>query len=382
MNAFEVLYVFGGVLVAALIPLYAVAYLVYYLIGLPLRRQERARLFLDLASTGLAQGRSIEQTVVAISHTRDSTLGVRFHLLAAYLESGWNLVPALEKVGGLLPPQLVAMLKVGQEIGDPRRVLPACRVLLRDGASQVQSAYNYFVVLAFVLIPAIPALFWTMSVYVLPRYRAIFADLLETGALPVMPFAVAALLSKIQIVLALLFYVGAVFYIGGPRLFDWLRAGLSVPTLDGMVFRVPWRRKRMQRDFAAMLAVLLDAGVPEPRAVSLAAASTANAVFARRAERIVSQLRQGTSLTEAITALDDSGEFRWRLTNALHAGRNFLTALEGWLESLDARAFRQQQAFAQVLTTGLVLYNGIMVAFFAIFVFRGFNMIIEEGVLW
>ena len=102
-----------GVLVAGLIPLYALLYLLYFIIGLPLRRQERARLFLDLISTGLAQGRSIEHTVVSIAHSQDPSVGVRFHLLAAYLESGWNLVPALEKVGGLLPPQLTAMLKVG-----------------------------------------------------------------------------------------------------------------------------------------------------------------------------------------------------------------------------------------------------------------------------
>jgi type II secretory pathway component PulF len=371
-----------GVLVAGLIPLYALLYLLYFIVGLPLRRQERARLFLDLISTGLAQGRSIEHTVVSIAHSQDPSVGVRFHLLAAYLESGWNLVPALEKVGGLLPPQLTAMLKVGEEIGDPRRVLPACRTLLKDASSQVQSAYNYLVVLAFVLIPVIPALFWIMAVFVVPRYRAIFADLLEGATLPSMPFALAAALSQIQIVLALLFYVGAVFYIGGPRLFAWLGAGLHIPTLDGIVFRVPWRRKRMQRDFAAMLGVLLDAGVPEARAVSLAAASTANGAFIRRAERVIAQLGQGVSLTEAIAGFDETGEFRWRLSNALRSGRNFFGALEGWLESLDARAFRQQQAFAHVLTTALVLYNGAMVALFAVFIFRGITAVIEEGVLW
>jgi type II secretory pathway component PulF len=381
MKTLTLFVVCGGGLVTALIPLYALAYLLYYLIGLPLRRQERARLFLDLVSTGLDQGHSIEQTVVSIARSRDRSVGVRFHLLAAYLESGWNLVPALEKVG-LLPPQIVAMLRAGQEVGDARRILPACRTYLKDGASQVQSAYNYLIVLAFVLIPVVPALFWVMSVFIMPKYQAMFADLMEGGALSPMPFRLAATLSRIQFALALLFYLGALFYVGGPRLYSWLTAGFSFPSLDGLVYRVPWRRKRMQRDFAAMLGVLLDAAVPEARAVSLAAKSTANAAFVRRAERVAAQLGQGVALTDALAGFDESGELRWRLSNALRAGRNFFAALEGWLESLDARAFRHQQAFAQVVTTSLVFYNGLMVALFAVFVFHGFTALIQEGLLW
>jgi type II secretory pathway component PulF len=368
--------------IAGLIPLYAFSYLLYFLVGLPLRRQERARLFLDLIETGLTQGRSIENTIVSISRSRDQSVGVRFHLLAAYLESGWKLVPALEKVGTLVPPQFVAMLRVGEEIGEPRRILPACRALLKDATSQIQSAYNYLVVLAFVLIPVVPALFWMMTVFVLPRYKAIFAEMLEGEVLPPVPFELAALLSQIQLGVALLFYIGAIFYVGGPRLISWLQAGLSVPNFDWLLYRIPWRRKRMQRDFAAMLGALLDAQVPEERAVALAGASTANRSFMKRATGVVAQLRQGVKLTEAIAGLDESGEFRWRLANAIHSGKNFLLALAGWLDALEAKAFQQQQAFAQLVTTAFVLYNGLMVTLFAVFVFHGITMMIDEGVLW
>ena len=368
--------------VAGLIPLYAFFYLVYVSIGLPLRRQERARLFLDLVQTGLASGRSIEDTVVSISRSGDTSIGVRFHLLAAYLEGGWDLASALQKSAGLLPPQMTAMIRVGQEIGDPRRVLPACRALLNDAASHMQSAYNYLIVLAFVLLPVIPALFWVMTVFVLPKYQQLFADLRESAPLSALPFHWAAILSQVQIVLALFFYVGAVFYVGGPRLVAWLGAGLFLPKIDGLLYRVPWRRKRMQRDFAGMLGLLLDATVPEERAVALAADSANNRAFARRAEKVVSSLRQGVPLPQALAAIDPSGEFHWRLTNALRSGKNFFAALTGWLEGLDAQAFRQQQTFGQLVTTGLVLYNGLMVALFAVYVFGGFTAVIEEGVLW
>jgi type II secretory pathway component PulF len=138
----------------------------------------------------------------------------------------------------------------------------------------------------------------------------------------------------------------------------------------------------MQRDFAAMLGVLLDAEVPEERAVLLAAESANNSLFMRRAEAVVGQLRQGATLAEALGKLDDTGEFPWRLANALHSGKNFFAALSGWLEALDARAFQQQQAFAQVITTALVLYNGVMVSLFAVFIFHAVVMVIDDGLSW
>jgi type II secretory pathway component PulF len=151
---------------------------------------------------------------------------------------------------------------------------------------------------------------------------------------------------------------------------------------DRLNCALPWRRKRLQRDFASMLALLLDGGVPEPEAVALAADCTANFLFIRRAQRAIGALKQGVKLTEAIQIMDDSGEFRWRLTNALHAQGGFFKAIAGWNESLDAKAFQQQQATAQVVTSGLVVMNGLFVGTIAVSVFSVLIAIINRGVLW
>ena len=39
---------------------------------------------------------------------------------------------------------------------------------------------------------------------------------------------------------------------------------------DRLLFLLAWRRKRLQRDFSTILAVLLDSEVPESEAVTLA----------------------------------------------------------------------------------------------------------------
>src|ERR1700690_3427816 len=80
---------------AAVVVLPLLSYGFYLLLTLPLRRQERARLFLHLLETGFKEGRSPESVITAVSETRDRSVGVRFHLLAAYIKSGYRLGDAL-----------------------------------------------------------------------------------------------------------------------------------------------------------------------------------------------------------------------------------------------------------------------------------------------
>ena len=150
--------------------------------------------------------------------------------------------------------------------------------------------------------------------------------------------------------------------------------------VDWIAWQVPWKRKRMQRTFSAMLAVLLDGGVPEVEAVKLAGDSTANDICRRRAQKISAALAQGVPLAEAVRAFDDTGEFHWRLSNATQGGGGFLKTLRGWHEALDAKAFQQEEATAHVVTSGLVILNGIVVALLAMATF-GVLVAILNGML-
>ena len=175
------------------------------------------------------------------------------------------------------------MLKVGAEIGDIGKVLPACQALLRDGISQVAKGHSYLVVLALVIAPFGTAVLTTLAIWVFPKLNDVAAAM---GVAP--PYLLVslnehrALVISILSVLFCLFYFGAFVYVGGPRVLSWF--GVAFPfLLDRVFYGIPWKRKRMQRDFSTMLALLLDAGVPEERSVKLAAESTDNSVFIDRA---------------------------------------------------------------------------------------------------
>ena len=67
-----VIYLFLG-----LAPVCGVTYLIYFLLTLPLRRNERARLFLDLLELGLNEGRRPEAAIVGAAASRARSLGAR-----------------------------------------------------------------------------------------------------------------------------------------------------------------------------------------------------------------------------------------------------------------------------------------------------------------
>jgi len=362
-----------------------VLYLFYFLLTLPMRRNERARLFLDLLELGLKDGRAPEATVLAVSASRDRTVGVRFHLLATHLQTGLRFVDALEKVPHLLPAQVRAMLAVGQRIGNLSKVMPACRQLLKDGISQVRGALNYLVILTFCITPFTVLIPVMISTRIMPKYKEVFANMSE-GPLPAFTRLIFGLshsgaLLAVQIAFLCFVWLVILAYVGGPRLHGWLNR-LSPSLTEGLLAHLPWRRKRLQRDFSAMLAVLLDSGVSEAEAVTLAAEATANPVFIHRASKTRQRLNDGVSLPEALRAMDDSGELQWRLTNALHRRGGFLRALASWHEALDARAFQLEQAAAQTTTTILVLLNGLTVAAVVIAVFLLLIQLINQATLW
>jgi type IV pilus assembly protein PilC len=371
-------------LLLGVVPICGVSYVIYFLFTLPLRRNERARMSLDLLELGLKEGRTPEATIVGVAATRDQSLGVRFHLLAAYLEQGLRLSQALEKVPQFLPPQVRAMLNTGERIGDTRKVLPACRLLLRDSVSSVRGALNYLILLAFVATPVMAVLPLLFRIFVLPKFKEVFWGMLENQQLPAftrLVFAGNGITTLIQLGIVAIVWLAMLAYLAGPQLHAWLHP-VFPGAQDWLLSRIPWRHKRLQRDFSAMLAVLLDAEVPETEAVSLAAQSTANFAIIRRAQKVRALLQEGVKLPEAMRALDNSPELQWRLSNALGRGAGFVRALTGWHEALDAKAFQLEQSAAQITTTVLVLVNGLIVGSFMIAIFLAIITLINQATLW
>ncbi len=340
--------------------------LVHFLLTLPMRRAERARLFLDLLEGALQRGQPVEAMVLSAARSGDPALGAPFHSLAARIEGGLRFKDALERAPRFLPPQISAILRAGDTLGDLRRVLPACREILREHPAGVRSALHYMLMVVFFFSPAFVAVVLITMLKIVPKFKEIAANLMHAQLWPITRFVFAhgLWLVTAEIAVALFLFAGAAAYIAGPRLTAWFQ-WRGLPLVDWLAWKLAWKRKALQRTFSAMLAVLLDGGVPEASAIRLAGDCTANEICRRRARRAIAALEQGVKLDEAVRAFDDTGEFHWRLANATHARGGFLEALDSWHESLDAKAFQQEQAAAHALTTAVVILNGVFVALVA-----------------
>lgn len=367
-------------------PIGIVSTLVYLFLTLPPRRAEQARLFLDVLETGLKRGDSPERTILDVSETRERTLGVRFHLLAARIEEGMTLGQALLVTRTALPATVAEIVSVGASQNTVAALLPAARVAQNETGSRLRTGLNYVIVLFFVLGPCAAVLLTGFLTRVGPRMQQMFVDLSEDVGLqpPLLSrFVFESVWALPGISLGILSGVClfAVLWIWGEGALRLARRFFgSIP--DRLLLLAPWRRYRAQRDFTAVLAALLDAGLNEADALRLAARATANQAIVARAKNSSAELAAGQPLPAALRALAIGEGFHWRWTNALRAGKDFFAALRGWHEWLNAKAFQQEQAATHAITTGFVLLNGAIVLLVVAAVFQVITAIIDIQVLW
>ena len=361
---FLVIFLWYAVLI--LLPGGAFAVVLHFLLSLPMRRRDRALFFLDLLETVVDRDQPVEQAILSAAENHDRAIGVRFFMVAAHIEDGARLGEALEKVPAFLPPQVSAMIRAGEKLGDLKKVLPACREVLRVAPDTVRSTMHYMVAILLLFAPAAIWLISLLTMFVVPKFREVAAGVGQ-HVWPMADFVFQIIPELIAFEAVLFCALAAItaIYIGGPGFVRWFQFR-SVPVVDWITWHIPWKRKKLLRAFSAMLSVLLDGGVPEPMAVWLAGDSTANEICRRRAQRVVAALKQGAKLDDAVRTFDDTGEFHWRLANATHARGGFLSALHGWHEALDAKAFQQEETATHAFTSGLVILNGVVVGLIAV----------------
>ncbi len=160
-----------------LVPGGAFSIAIHFLLSLPMRRRDRALFFLDLMETVLQRGQPLEPAILAAAENHDRAIGVRFYMVAAHIEGGARLGEALEKEPRFLPPQINAMLRVGEKLGDLKKVLPACREVLRVAPDTVRSTTHYMVAILLMFAPVACLLISTLSVFVIPKFKDVAAGM-------------------------------------------------------------------------------------------------------------------------------------------------------------------------------------------------------------
>ena len=221
---FQFLFSFFWFALVILLPGVAFAVLVHYLLALPMHRRDRGRFFLDLLETVLQRGQPVEEAIISAAENHDRAIGVRFFLVAAHIEGGARLGEALEKEPAFLPPQVNAMLKAGEKLGDLKKVLPACREVLRVAPDTVRTTMHYMVAILMLFAPISVFMIGLLSTFVIPRFKEVAAGM-GAQLWPISKFVFALNDSHILVGFEALIFLGLVLviliYIGGPRFIHW-----------------------------------------------------------------------------------------------------------------------------------------------------------------
>lgn len=348
----------------------------------PYRWLERARMLLTVIEAGLERGGGAEHAIIELSRRREQSLGAEFHRLAAHLEQGIPLGEALDKVPGLLPANILGVLKVGLHIRNLPRVLPAARRLLDESSRAQREAVGDVSFMAAATTMVLLGISFLLSANVFPKFEQLFKD----SEIPLPALATAFMAHRDAWFVSLVAWLGFIaaascLYLGGPQTATWLD-NRSPWLVRWITNRFPWQRRRMQRDYSLLLALLLDAGVPEETAVSTAASLSGNAFWRPRADRVVADLREGVWLPEAVRHLDDTGEMQWRAQFSRAQLKPLLPALAGWHESLEAQAFRLERMACDGTNMIFILGCGAGVGLVCVVMFNLLISLMEGVTLW
>jgi type II secretory pathway component PulF len=308
------------------------------------------------------------------------------------VEQGLSFPKALLFSGSYLPGNVRAVLQAGLVYGDAKRVVSAAFDALGENALKVQTQLNYAFVLLMIVTPASLLLlpFWRIAIW--PKMAAIWDSMVAEDATMgstsiAMPALTLFLTNNAFIITFAYFAAIAVLFaaillylvnpvLGTPRFGFWRRI------TDSALLWLPWLELRCFRTFSIMLGTFLDSGLKEEEAMRLAAASTNNISFERRIKPALNSLAEGRALDKALESIEPTGEFSWRLSNALRSRSGFLQALSGWHETLEARATRAEEVMAHACTTAFVLLNGVLIGTIVVSVFLLFVTLLNEAVLW
>jgi type II secretory pathway component PulF len=333
-----------------------------------MRHRERALCLIRAIEAATRRGRNLGHAFEELGAWGDVEFGWRLQVAADRMRQGTSLAAALGEVRFLLPDRVVRILAAGEASGDVRRALPICRQAIHDVQSRGRTLQSFIVALLSGGLFIIPAVFGVIAGYVLPQFEQMMRDLAIDHALSAPVFWIWHPLFPLVGVLVTLAVVWCVFF--G---LDWLRY-LGIP--------LPWLRTRQRRDFAGVLAMMLDAGAPEDQAILAAAQSVGRRRVERWGERAADAVRAGTPLPQAVQTVDPAGELRWRMENAARGDRRFVDALRGWQRALDARADRYEDAAVHVVSTAFVLLSGAMVGLVCIGIFGLLLSVVREAAPW
>lgn len=255
-------------------------------------------LFTRQLGTMVGQGVTLSKSLEQLQKGEKPIFQAVIKQVADDIATGFTFSDAIARHPMIFNPMYVAVCQSGEVAGALDRVLEGLANYLEDlyvMRQKVKTATRYPTVLfIFVTIMVVGILY-----KLVPTFENIYKGMGANLPLPTQVLITLSHVVRNHFILAVIAMIAA---------FIAFRVGLNMPAFkaiyDRNVLRIPViggvLTKSIWAVFARTMALLLDAGTPILKAVEIASAAVDNRFYAARLERVYTNLKRGTQLSEAL----------------------------------------------------------------------------------
>ena len=243
---------------------------------------------------------------VLAKQERDSVLKKTMNKVADSIQGGTTFSEALAQHPRIFNDLYVNMVKAG-ELGGVLEVVLTRLAEFQEKAQKIKNKVLAAMVYPLIVLVLAVGIMTFLLVFIVPRFEAIFHDMLGDKPLPTITIFVIGVSAFVQDHWAIL--LGAlVAFIVGYKIIARTRAGRNI--LDRIKLRAPLFgdliRKTAISRFSRTLGTLVTSGVPILQALTITRETAGNTVIARAISHVHDSVKEGESI---VVPLEASGAF-------------------------------------------------------------------------
>jgi type IV pilus assembly protein PilC len=243
---------------------------------------------------------------VLAKQERDSVLKKTINKLADSIQGGTTFSEGLAQHPRIFNDLYVNMVKAG-ELGGVLEVVLTRLAEFQEKAQKIKNKVVAAMVYPLIVLVLAVGIMTFLLVFIVPRFEAIFHDMLGDKPLPAITVFVISVSSFVQNHWAILFG-GFAALIVGYKVIARTRGGRNI--LDRIKLRAPLFgdliRKTAISRFSRTLGTLVTSGVPILQSLTITRETAGNRVIARAISQVHDSVKEGESI---VTPLETSGAF-------------------------------------------------------------------------
>lgn len=237
--------------------------------------------------------------------------------MAESVEGGSTFAESMSQYPKVFTPFFVNMVKAGETSGALQTILVRLAEFM-EKSNKIRNKVKGAMVYPLVVMVMAGIILTVLMVFVIPKFKEIFDDLLGGKSLPLLTEIVIGMSNFI----AQQWYIGIAIIAGCVMAFKSFKATKSgQETLDRIMLKLPIFGTLVQKtaigNFTRTLGTLMTGGVPILQALNIVKAVTNNAVLSKAVEQVHDSVKEGETI---VVPLEASGVFPSMVVSMVQVG--------------------------------------------------------------